>query len=345
MAKTNKSTGKANITSIATAVSVHPGEISKAQMRDYEIVKRNMREVGGKRFALVPTELIFADPRFQRLTSKGSEKIKKLAAAWNPAKMDALRLSPHDEEFRFSLIDGYHRLMAARINGIDLIECEIIITLPADPHERLKAEAHLFVTQNNNVDLLRPMQKHNAGVLLGIPEYVALDTLLEKYGIYLRTKGSSGRAKIGELSGYSGALKIAKKYGRDRLEDVFKIILESRWNLSVDGFADIPLNAINTVLLLHEDKREEVIEACIKYMKQITPNLFISQGNANYPTRARYQRAILTLEDRVCDIIGADRLYLADSNIVRVFGEINTPAITPLTVVPAATESEAVSAS
>lgn len=321
---TKKATG--TITKIAEAAAKN-NEITREQRIAYEALLSNVKEVGTKRFALVPVDYIYADASFQRLTVKGSKKIRQLAAAFDPAKMDALRLSPHDEECRFSVIDGYHRLLAAIINGIEMIECEIIQGLPKDPRERLKAEAHLFVTQNNNVDLLRPMQKHNAGVLLGIPEYTILDELLEKYNIHLRTKGTNGRAKVGELSGYCGALKIAKTHGKDLLEDVFTVLLESRWNLSRDGFADIPLNAIKTVLLLHVDRREEVIAACIKYMKQITPELFISQSNANYPTRARYQRAILTLEDKVCDIIGANRLYLAGSNVIRVFEENTTANI------------------
>lgn len=338
MAKTtNKATAKATITNIAETMATQAKEISKEHRLTYELIKSNMIELGGKRFAFVPVDddYIYADPHFQRLTVKGSKKVKQLAAAWNPAKMDALRLSPHDEECRFSIIDGYHRLLAAKMNGIKMIECEIIMGLPKDPTERLKAEAHLFVTQNNNVDILRPMQKHNAGVLLEIPEYVILDNLLEKYNIHLRTKGTHGRAKVGELSGYCGALKIAKGYGRDMLEDVFKILLESRWNLSKDGFADIPMNAIKMVLILHANRREEVIAACIAYMKQITPELFISQSNANYPTRARYQRAILTLEDKVCDIIGANRLYLADSNIIRAFSEDATNVQTAATGVSA----------
>lgn len=346
MTKTNMATAAAQTTIINAAAeqatSAPATEISAAQRRLYSVMKSNIKPVGGKFYVSIPVELLFADYRYQRFTSKGAKKVRNLVAKWNPAKMDALRVSLHDEECKAAVINGMHRLIAAIILGLDMIECEVVMGLPEDPTERLKAEAHIFVTQNDEVDLLKPHQKHNAGVLLGTPEYVALDKMTRKHGIvFKKTAGGRGKCKAGELAGYSTALRIAKTYGENRIDNIFCVICESRWNLSRQGFSNKVLNAINNVLRLHPQNVEDIMAKCIEYMKPITPAQFMAESLAAYPERTETEQCTLYLEDYLCDKLGLSRVYLADKSIVRK----SVATITPLAVVSTATESEAVSAS
>lgn len=286
--------------------------------RLYTVTKSSFQQVGGKYFVNVPVELLFADYRYQRLTDNSSAKIRKLVERWNPAKMDALRVSFHDDENKIAVINGMHRLIAAKILGLNMIECEVINDLPQDPVERLKAEAFIFVSQNDEVELLKPYQKHNAGILIGAPEYVILNNVISKYGIELKkTVAGRGKCKAGELAGYSKALDIAIRGGEDYLDNIFNIICKSRWNLHSLGFSNKVLIAIYNVIRLHPDNIAEITQKCIEYMKPITPVQFIAESMSAYPKRKETEQVTLYLEDYLCDTIGMDRVYLADKGIER----------------------------
>lgn len=316
------------------ANTVPTTNVTDTQRMMYEYMKTTIQPVGGKQYVSIPVDLLYADYRYQRLTNKGSKKILNLVAKWNPAKMDALRVSLHDEECRCAVINGMHRLIAATIMGLKYIECEIITGLPTDPEERLKAEAYIFVTQNDEVDLLKPYQKHGAGLVIGTQEYVVLDRVTRKHGIEFKKNASArGRVKAGVLAGYTKALHIAKLYGESRLDNIFTIICESRWNLSRKGFSNDVLGTINNILRLHPDSVSEIIPTCIEFMKPITPIQFIAESYAAYPERTEMERCTLYLEDYVCEKLGLTRVYMADKGIARknapltVVSNATTPAV------------------
>jgi hypothetical protein len=291
-------------------------ELANLAKKLYDSVMANRKQVGNKYFAEIDRDLLFADSRFQRLSKAGSRKVAKLAQKWNPAKCDPIRVSPHEDECRFSIIDGLHRYLASGINGDNRLVCEIVMGLPQDPSERLKAEAFLFATQNDEVDALTPTEKHNANLILGVPEYIAVDKISNKYNIAIRKSGA-GMSKPGVLTCYSTALRIARTAGEPVLDDVYHIICESRWNLSPYGFTDKTLKAISDVIRLHPEHRTEIIAETIKFLKPITPQQFIAYGMAAYPERTRTEQFTLYLEDYLCDAIGMDRIYLVNKGIER----------------------------
>ena len=312
-------TRKSNVVKMATVNVAEAGtdnEIAKMARQLYESVMNNLKQVGNKFFVCIDRELLFADPRFQRLNKAGGHKVSQLALKWNPNKCDPIKVSPHDDECRFSIIDGLHRFLAAEIVGEKKLVCEVILDLPKEPEARLKAEAFLFATQNDEVDTLTPTEKHNANLILGIPEYLAVENVSNKYGVAIR-RGLGGKNKAGTLSCYSTALRIAKVNGEELLDNVFKVICESRWNLNTHGFTDKTLKAISDILKLHPEHTEEIIEEMVKFFKPITPQNFMAQSLSAYPERTRVEPYTLYLEDVLCDIIGMDRLYLADKGIVR----------------------------
>lgn len=308
---------KRTVVSMATinAAAAPNAEIAKIQRERYEDTKANIRQIGNKYFVNIGRNLLFADSRFQRITKAGSHKVSVLADKWNPAKCDPIRVSPHDEEGRFSIIDGFHRYLAAGIKGEDRIVCEVIMGLPQDPTERLKAEAYLFATQNDQVDTLTPTEKHNANLILEVPEYVSVENTCKKYNVVIRK--TAGKSRAGVLSCYSTALRIARAYGEPLLDNTFLVICESRWNLNPLGFTDRTLKAISDVIRLHPEHREGVIGTMIQFLKPITPEQFIAHSMATYPERTRTEQFTLFLEDYVCTTLNIPRVYLANKNVER----------------------------
>ena len=223
--------------------------------------------------------------------------------------MDALKTVPHPEENKFSVVDGYHRLSAAILNGEKGLECEIVLGLSTDPKERLIQEATLFATQNDEVDVLSPVEKHKANVLRGVTENVILDELINKYNIPLKTNPSHGRVLIGHLAGYTQALGVAKRHGRQMLNDIFYVICESRWNIAHNGLSANVISPVANMFKFHPTYREEIIKALIEYFKPIEPENFFASAMDEYPERKEKERLALYLEDVLCSKIGMTRTY------------------------------------
>lgn len=294
-----------------------PMAINKARRKVYDVIMHNLREVGNKKFASIPLDLLYVDERFQRLNKKGVGKVRKLADKWNNNKMDPLRVSPHNDECAFSVIDGLHRFFAAKLVGMEEIVCEVIMNLPEDATERLKAEAMLFATQCDEVDTLTPAEKHNANIIMEIPEYLILDKVARKYGIEIKTGAGRGLVKQNVLAGYVEALNIARIYGEPIVDAAFKIICESRWNISPAGTGNRVLRCLRNIITLHPGYEDEIIKNIITRFKPVTPIQFMAEAIAAYPERRESEQATLYLEDYLCDTIGMDRVYLADKGIER----------------------------
>lgn len=301
---------------VSAELPVTSTAISKAHRDDYELVMENANQIGNKKFAYIPLKLLFADSRFQRLHKKGGVKVRRLIDKWINAKCDPLRVSPHNDECMFSIIDGYHRFLAAYALGMKRIVCEIL-EVPEDPVERLKFEATLFATQNDELDKLSPVEKHKANLIIGSGEHIILESLLKKYNIPLKANSRGGKVKSGYLAGYTDALAIAKVHGEDTLDRVFAILCESRWNIAKHGFCSHVFRAIKNVLILHPNYSDQIVEEAIKMFKPISPAQFLAESMAAYPRRMNAERTTLYLEDYLCDAIGMERVYLADKGIER----------------------------
>lgn len=279
----------------------------------YNLIMANTIPVGNKRYANILTDedVIFADKRIQRDndTSRAKKKIRNLAENWDINKMDALKVVPHPEEHRFSLVDGYHRLSAAIINGEKSLVCEIITGLSDDPEERIIQEATLFATQNDEVDVLAPIERHKANVLRGIPENVIIDELCNKYGIALKKNPSHGRTQVGQLAGFTMALQITKTAEKEIIDKTFYVLCESRWNISKLGLSSNAIHMVANILKLHPEYRDEICSLLIKEFTPIEPEQCFSNAYSKYPARKEKERNLLYLEDVVCENLGITRVY------------------------------------
>ena len=265
-------------------------------------------KVGNKYYAYVPLKRMFVDEDYQRQTSKA--KVRKLAEKWTINKMDALRVSPHPEEGKFSIIDGSHRFHAAQMNGEKFLACEIIMGLSDDPDKRKVEEAKLFSTQGDEVNRLTAQEKHKANLLLGIKENVIVDKLCKKYNIALKPDSARGRVKKGILSGFCDALKIAREYGEKTLNDTFYILCESRWNLSKNGLSSIILRTVSNIMVLHPNFEVELKQELTEFFRPIEPEKIMADAMNRYPERKEQERIMMYLEDEmVCRINDMYRVY------------------------------------
>lgn len=280
-----------------------------ARKQLWDLTMSNIQKVGGKHYVFAPMELLFVDERFQRVDENSKGKVGQLIRNWDSNKMDSLKGSVHTEELRISIIDGYHRVMAALALGLPGLEIEILQDLPENPEERLVKEATYFATQGDEVSKLTPVQKHKANVLRGVTENVIVNELIDQYHISLKKNPSHGRVANGELAGFTVALSIAKHSGKEMLNTVLDILCESRWNISKNGLSSNALSTVHNMLRLHPEHRREISTVLIGMFTSIEPDQLFAQAYAKYPKRGEKERILLYTEDVICETLNIARVY------------------------------------
>lgn len=275
----------------------------------WDMMLHNMQTIGGKLFGYVPLDALYLDERIQREQNK--RKVNWLAQNWDKNLMEPLKVSMHPEEKRCSVINGGHRLLAMQLLGITGAEVEFVQGLPEDPEERLIAEAAIFARQGEGTTNLTPPHKHNANVLRGVPENVAVEKLVKKYNIELKPNLAARGIKnvTGMLTGFQAALDIAKVCGEEALDRTLYIICEARWNLAVNGLGREVLIVTNNVMRLHPTYKKEIADLLIHKYKEITPAQLFAEAHTKYPLRKAAERQLMYVEDIVCEELGITRTY------------------------------------
>ena len=131
-----------------------------------------------KEITMVPTEELEIDRRYQRLVNP--LLVSKIARCYNEALFSPLLVAErHTPNGTFKyVVDGQHRLEAARVLGLPEVPCFIYQNM--SPVE----EAALFVNQQVASARLTPRDTYKANVFIGNPENidVMIDSTLHKYG-------------------------------------------------------------------------------------------------------------------------------------------------------------------
>ncbi len=280
--------------------------------RLYEMVKVNMQKIGDKYYASIPTDCMDIDEGYQRVDTLNPEKVKDLITKWNKEKMDTLLVSDHEEEKRFYIIDGVHRFLAAKENGVENLECEIRF-YSGTPEERRIKEADAFYKQQEGVDPMSPINQHKAKVLCGIQAYVDLDEVIKNTnGIQFKTNANRGRQPKGTLTGYSEAAKISEAYGKNFLQDVVDILIEAKWNIVGTGLGNHSFRMVRNVLAAHGSNPLVKAELA-RVLRGWDPVKFRAVAQGYYVNRKPSNANALYLEDLVCNNLGIERLI--DKNV------------------------------
>lgn len=139
-----------------------------------DTILRNVPEVGGLKFAEIPVDLLSVPATYQR-PQHGHEK--EIARQWNKKKAGALVVSYRDGQLY--VIDGQHRLIAARMVGEQTMPCQIYEGLTE------AEEAMIFGKQDENKIKLRTIEKIYALFVGGDAKAIKLKQLCDEYGVVL----------------------------------------------------------------------------------------------------------------------------------------------------------------
>lgn len=289
-------------------------EIPETQKILFETTYANMKECGkkgsGKYVASIPVELLRVDFAYQRVTTSTPARLKKLANHWREDKLMPMIVIAHPEEYCFYIVDGYHRFTVATTmlqvlyKALDAI---VLTNAPKKPKERQKFEAELFVSQNEEVERITPIQMHKARLLIGDTAATNLQKMLDKYDVsYVATSGQREQAVLGS---YETAYAIAKKNGNTCLEFIFSIIDNAGWKTETNGYSKAIMKGIKDIWCAYPspENHKQMHTYFSKTLRKTDPKMLIAKSRSKYPERNERQTVALFLADMLIDDLGYER--------------------------------------
>lgn len=252
----------------------------------YNTVMSNLLISGTKACAVIPRELMSVDPAYQRLETRNHRKIKAMHDNFDHMIMDALLVVPHPEECTFSIVDGYGRFIASE-GILDKLECVVITSAPEDPDERRCFEASIFTRQSLYTEKVTPLQMHKANLILGEPNAVALQAVLDRHKLSIAE--DKGARKPGTIGSYSSAYKIIKAKGKTAYESIISTCCKAGYNLSGDGLCDKIIMSLYKIYSFYGDIG---LAKVLPIMRETPPSTLKAEGIAAYPKRVGLSLAL-----------------------------------------------------
>lgn len=249
----------------------------------------------------IDLSLLYTDMKYQCL--RRHKHINKLIANWDERKLGAIVVVPHPEEYRFAIVDGQGRFLAASQLGYETLQAIVLLDAPSDPYERLKFEAEVFIGQDDEIEKVQALEKHPARVILGDRAAISLERMFIKYNItYTDSRGSR---KPGILGSYPTTYLIASRNGEKCLDFVFSIISNAGWNLEPNGYSSYVIGALKDAWINYPSDRDKVYRYLSDTLRELNPQKFSSLAAAKYVMRSDPRKSCgLYLEDLIREKLG-----------------------------------------
>jgi hypothetical protein len=167
----------------------------------------------------VPLSEIVTDERYQGVMQP-ARKIAAMARAWNERAAGVVYLSLRDNDNRYYVLDGKHRVAASRIANGDEAEIEAIVWIGLT----LEEEAELFRITNKERRTPSGMEIFKAAVIARNQAAMEIDRIVRSAGLRLES-GSTALAR--DVKAIKAVEFIYAIYGRDMLRNVLTILAET----------------------------------------------------------------------------------------------------------------------
>jgi hypothetical protein len=174
--------------------------------------------------AWLPVERLIVDARFQRdAGSRRSRKhVERIAVNFRWSRFQAILVAQADHGW--SIIDGQHRVAAAKMCGFDLVPAVVIAQ--AD----LCEQAQSFVWANRDRLTVSPQAAYHAQFAAGEPEAVVIDRLCHAAGIaILPYHIGANSVPAGKTTAIQAITACLRKHGEEIAGTAISIVA-STWS-------------------------------------------------------------------------------------------------------------------
>ena len=271
----------------------------------------------------VPVYMMAIDENYQTVDRTG-RKLDYLINRQDERKIGVLTVVPHEDEGLVYLVDGFGRWQASQIVDKEKythLDCAVLLNAPEDPRERQKFEAELFANQNRDVAKLREVEKHGAMQVLGEPAALILDELQGKYGFSIGKRAYNGDNATGMRisSIYTELCEGVRAHGKELGDWYFDVCKRSGFATKTYGYARYTYRAFKDMYVLYPDKRNEIADILVEYLRPIAPHEFKAEAIVKYPRLDHKAACSLFVEDIVTEKLGLKRIReIVDGRIVKV---------------------------
>lgn len=198
------------------------------------------------KFSWLALDSLVIDERYQRrVTDKGIALIYRIVREFSWTKLTPLVVTGPDASGDYPVIDGQHRLEAARRHAaIKELPCWIV----AAP--QIAEQAQSFVAVNKNRIAVTSINVFWAALASGDPEAKWMKSIVDKAGIAIGRVGNCTQPPLTTIA--LGALRKLKPYGDDVLVACLKLIAEAQPEAE-NAFRSASIAAVATLLVLCPD--------------------------------------------------------------------------------------------
>lgn len=162
------------------------------------------------------------DQDYQRdIGATGRRNIVRIANAFDWARFSPVIVAPAGAN-RFAIVDGQHRVTAAKLCGLAKVPCAIIDADRA-------AQAAAFAGINTAVTAMSPLQLHTARLAAGDAAAVKLVAVLAQAGVVIcRYPVPAGSMKVGDTLAAAKLARFYERFGETTLVAALRCITRTR---------------------------------------------------------------------------------------------------------------------
>lgn len=183
----------------------------------------------------IPVKDLVSDSSYQR--GLEPNKVYKIATTFDPDAFGTLVISKRVDG-TLAIIDGGHRVAAMYDLGWE------DQSVPAVVHTglSLEDEARVFTTLNSNRTKPKPQDIHKADVVAREPNAVAIQAVLDKYGVPVIRYPGKGLRGIGTV------YRLNKLGGTELVDGVIDVLLRAYSTIHTDTFYHDVMTSLGAIL-------------------------------------------------------------------------------------------------
>ena len=140
-------------------------------------------------------------------------RVNKLIAEWDRQALGVLLLSMRDNGC-MAIIDGQHRVEAAKVMGLDAVDAMVYIDLTLEDEARLYRKFGDYLKQT-------ALDRFHAGVAEHKPEYLAIQRILTGHQLHVPNSLSGA---TGSVDAVDALVRVSMIYGLEILDDTLALL-------------------------------------------------------------------------------------------------------------------------
>lgn len=235
----------------------------------------NAYQFGAYLMARVPVDELVMDYDYQRVETK---TVADLVRHWQDEKCAPLVVNYRPDKDKFYVIDGGHRLTAAKRLHISLLPCKILIG------KTKQEEARIFADQQKDVAVLTPYDRYKAALVAKDAMALKLQSIFDKYNIKVL---KHPYATSGAIRCLAYCWQMVNESKAETLDWVLHVIKFADWHFAAGAYNKTMICALSAICDAYS-KTPNADLILVKLLNASSPRNIKTQARSAYPWETSY---------------------------------------------------------